>query len=447
MHASITQRLINGFSANVYGQTINVCIQLFGVPILLHFWGPRLYGEWLILSAIPVYLSMSDLGLAQSAGNDMTQRVARGDQQGALIVFHTIGALIALCSLAGLAVIIILLTVTPIPDLLPVQLLSPRKAAWVVGLLSADVLILINEGTIHAGFRANGGYAFHTAFYSSVLFAQNAFLWVSAAAGGDPVAGAAVFLLLRLVTTPLAASLLVRKYEWITIGVSHARWQDLRLLFRPALANLAFPLTQSLNIQGMRLAVGTTMGPIAVVVFTTLRTLTRLILQAGATIIHAFEPEMAAAYGSDNLCLLRKFYIQATQLTVVITFGLAGILYWTSDWILTFWTHGTVTMDSRLFGWLMASTMTGTFWYGSLIVLKAANRHLRAAVFSMIAAALALVLAYGILVDTDRLSDVGFVLMLMDAAVAVYLIPIACRLTGENWQRFLRQLLNVCCRS
>jgi O-antigen/teichoic acid export membrane protein len=444
MHATIIQRLVKGFSANVYGQAVSVCIQLFGVPILLHFWGPRLYGEWLILSAVPVYLSISDLGFAQSAGNDMTQKVARGDREGALSVFQSIGALIALCSLSGLTVVIILLTATPIPDLFPVQLLSPREAAWVVGLLAADVLILINEGTIHAGFRANGGYALHTVFHSSTILAQNALLWISATAGRGPIAGAGAFLLVRLLATPLAAIMLVRTYDWITIGVSHIRWQDLHRLFRPAIANSAFPLTQSLNIQGMRLVVGTTIGPIAVVIFTTLRTLTRLILQASATIGHASEPEMAAAYGSGDILLLRRLYIHTTRLTIVITLGLVLILYWASNWILAFWTHGTVAMDSRLFCWLLASAVAGTFWYGSLIVLKAANRHLGAAIFSLITAGLTLILAYGMLTHSGRLSEAGFALMLMDASVAVYVIPIACRLSGEGWQQFLRQLFNAC---
>jgi len=55
-------RILKGVYANVYGQAVTAVIQLAGVPILLHLWGTRLYGEWLIVFANPAYLSMTDLG-------------------------------------------------------------------------------------------------------------------------------------------------------------------------------------------------------------------------------------------------------------------------------------------------------------------------------------------------------------------------------------------------
>ena len=79
MDRHVTRRILHGLSANAYGQLVVIVIQLAGVPILLHAWGTQLYGEWLILAAIPTYLSMADLGFSQSAGNDMTARMARGD--------------------------------------------------------------------------------------------------------------------------------------------------------------------------------------------------------------------------------------------------------------------------------------------------------------------------------------------------------------------------------
>ncbi len=441
MSSSIINRLVKGFSANAYNQVVIACTQLFGVPFLLHFWGTRLYGEWLILSAIPVYLSMADLGFSQTAGNDMTQRVARGDYKGALAVFQSIGLLIAICSSAGLAFVIALLSATPIACLLPMQMLSSRQVAWIIGLLAAEVLVSINEGTMHAGFRAGGGYAFHTALNASTLLIQNTALWLSAFAGGGAVAGAATFLVVRLLAFPFTVMLLVRRYPWIKLGVANARRAHARRLLRPAVANLAFPLARGLNIQGMRIVVGMVLGPIAVVTFTALRTLARVILQASMTISHACEPEFATAFGNGDNVLLRKLYVHTTQLTICLAFALAVVLFGTKNWILAFWTHGKVVMDARLFAWLMASTVVGTLGYGSLVVMKAANRHIRVAIYFMTAAGLAVALTYSMLSTTGRISDAGYVLMLMDTAVAAYVIPVACRLSGSNLRVFLRQLL------
>jgi O-antigen/teichoic acid export membrane protein len=192
----------------------------------------------------------------------------------------------------------------------------------------------------------------------------------------------------------------------------------------------------------MRIIVGATLGPIAVVLFTTLRTLTRLISQASAIIAHASEPEMAAAYGNRETTLLRKLYIHTTQLTSVMTIGMAVILYCSSDFILEIWTHGKVEMDYRLLGWLMAGAVISTFWRISLIVLKAANLHLRASIFFATASALSVLVAYCLLSITGRVSDVGFILLIMDITFAAYVLPFAYRLTGDNWQQFFRRLIN-----
>ena len=105
MHHHVTRRILHGLGANAYGQLVVIVIQLAGVPILLHAWGTQLYGEWLILAAIPTYLSMTDLGFSQSAGNDMTARMARGDIAGALAVFQSLSVLVYGLALAGLVLV------------------------------------------------------------------------------------------------------------------------------------------------------------------------------------------------------------------------------------------------------------------------------------------------------------------------------------------------------
>src|SRR5205823_6843927 len=114
MHATAFRRIAKGFGANAYDQVVTVIIQIVGVPILLHAWGAQLYGEWLILFAIPAYLSMTDLGFSQSAGNDMTARVARGDRNGALGVFQSLNLLILVVTVVGLFCVAVAASTLPL---------------------------------------------------------------------------------------------------------------------------------------------------------------------------------------------------------------------------------------------------------------------------------------------------------------------------------------------
>jgi len=61
---AIKKRLKKGFSANSFGFFVNLFIQVFTIPVLILYWGVDLYGEWLIISAIPAYLNFTNLGLS-----------------------------------------------------------------------------------------------------------------------------------------------------------------------------------------------------------------------------------------------------------------------------------------------------------------------------------------------------------------------------------------------
>src|SRR4029077_1734002 len=85
----VRARLVRGLSATALSPIVTAVIQLSTVPCLLHFWGAAKYGDWLILSAIPSYLSLSDLGFGDASGSDMTMRVAAGDRHGAIETFQS----------------------------------------------------------------------------------------------------------------------------------------------------------------------------------------------------------------------------------------------------------------------------------------------------------------------------------------------------------------------
>jgi O-antigen/teichoic acid export membrane protein len=416
--------------------------QLAGVPILLYFWGTQLYGEWLILFAIPAYLSMTDLGFSQSAANDMTQRNARGDAGGALRVFQSLVALVLSAALAGLLIVTTLLNFLPRGIWLPFHAISPNAVFWILWLLSAEVLIKLTEGASHAGFRASGAYPLHVSIYFTTLLLQHSGVWLLAALGFGPIAAAAAFLVVRAVVTPMVAMLLVRRHRWLCYGLTHARVSELRRLAKPALANIGFPLAQALNIQGMVLVVGAVLGPVAVVTFSILRTLTRLALQCVLSISHATEPELAAAYGVGDDALLRRLYEQVVRAGFWLALGAALALWLGGDWVVDTWTHGEVVVNPALFHWLLATAVAGALWYSGLIVLKGANLHVRAAWIYAFSAGLAVALAYVAMAMTGRVETAGMALLLIDAAMAAYALRAAARVCRESMWRILTSAVN-----
>ena len=232
------------------------------------------------------------------------------------------------------------------------------------------------------------------------------------------------------------------RHRSLRYGVSHARIHELRALIKPAVANTAMPLAMALNIQGMTLVVGATLGSAAVVVFSTLRTLTRVGLRLVMSISHAVEPELAASWGAQDKRRMQSLYGYALSSSFWVSLGVATVLFFLGSWVLSAWTDAKVAMDSALFRWLLLSAVATVLWFNGLSMLKAANRHLRSSLWYVFSSLAALVLAACLLYSFEKLSYAGLALLVTDALMAVYVIFAAGRLIDLSPSRILLQMVD-----
>jgi O-antigen/teichoic acid export membrane protein len=330
----------------------------------------------------------------------------------------------------GMVLTSVLLWRLPLQDWFQFRVMDASTARWALWLLAAEVFARLPNGVTHAGFRASGEYALHIGLDNTTRLLQFAGVWGTALVGGGPIAAAAVYFGIRALVTPVLAVALVRRHPWLRFGLARARIGELRRLFRPALASMAIPVAQALNIQGMVLVIGAVLSPLAVVVFSTLRTLTRLALQMVLVVSHAAEPELAAVYGAGKQALAQALFIHALRASLWLAVTAATCLALFGGIIVNVWTHGKVAMDPALFAWLLGSAVATALWYSGLIVLKAANRHLRAAALLVLSSSGVVGVAAVLLSWTGDLATAGLALLLMDVVMASFTLQAAARLLG-----------------
>src|SRR5271154_7624064 len=109
----LRERFVRGFGVSALSPVVTAAIQLGSVPLLLHAWGATKYGEWLLLSAVPSYLTLSDLGFGDASGSDMCMRVASNDKEGALETFQSSWVLVTLVSFVALALVSVISCLVP----------------------------------------------------------------------------------------------------------------------------------------------------------------------------------------------------------------------------------------------------------------------------------------------------------------------------------------------
>jgi O-antigen/teichoic acid export membrane protein len=179
-------RLVRGVAATALGPLVSALVQLGGVPILLHSWGAARYGDWLVLSAVPSYLALSDLGFGNASGSDMTLRVAAGDRAGALRTFQSSWILVTVFSVFCLVVACAIAAWAPWATMLKLSTLSSHDASKILALLGCYVLVGQQTGVFESGYRADGNFATGTAMGAAIRFVE----WFAATAAA--VAGASL---------------------------------------------------------------------------------------------------------------------------------------------------------------------------------------------------------------------------------------------------------------
>lgn len=370
-----TLRLGRTLSAQAYGQAVTLAVQIALVPLLLHAWGVRIYGVWLLLSAVPFYLTFSDFGFTYVAKNAMVMAVAAGRRDTATRIFHSIYALLCLAApllLAGSATVIF---IADISGWLAQDTITPPTARAVLLLLIVNVLLYQFFLLVCAGIRSENRPASEVIWAASARLLEGVAVAAAALAGHGLVAAAAAMVAARLLCLLAAYHWLRRLSGWLRLGVRHADRATLAELWRPAVAYMVLPLAQAMLIQGPVLIVGGALGAAAAVIFSTTRTVTRVGMAAINMINNSVTSEYAALAGrGDDQRADRLLRVQA-GVTLALTGMYALAVLVAAPLILPQLTHGAVQPAYPFLPLLVGAVAAEMLWSALFTPVAAVNRH------------------------------------------------------------------------
>jgi O-antigen/teichoic acid export membrane protein len=207
----------------------------------------------------------------------------------------------------------------------------------------------------------------------------------------------------------------------------------------PALGFIAFPLGYAITLQGFTIVIGAMLGPIAVVSFSTLRTLSRMILQVMTVIKHALWPELSRAFGEGNVALARMLHRQAWRATLALSL-LGSVFLWILGPLLYgLWLHHAVSFDSTCFHVLLAVVVVNSLWEASAVIPMSFNGHFRIAVLYSTTAAASLGLAW-MLIPTMGTVGAALALLAADGFMSLVVLRTALSHTEDGLRNFAGSL-------
>lgn len=389
----VLQRLVRGIVAQGYGHAVAIGLQVAAVPILLSVWGDARYASWLLLSALSTYLTLSDLGFAQAATNDMTVSMANGETDKARRTYQSllafglgIGSLVILSGL-------VLATGLPLTDLLNLHGVAESEAKAVTVILTVQVALAILNGGLTGGLRAEGRFATMSAVNNTARLAEGLASLAAAVAGGGVVGAAVAILLVRLISTSAVIALLWRASEVFRPSFAQAKLEEIRRLAGPSLSYLAFPIGNALMIQGVLTLVGLRI-PAAVALFATSRTLARLGTTMLGSVNHVFLFDYGRTLGAGD----KTAFIRLLRLNGLIVAGglitYVGLMIVVGPAFYTLWTAGRLQLDLVLFGALVGLSTAEAVWAYVQTPLIAINAHRYVTMAYLLGAVAVLTLGY-----------------------------------------------------
>lgn len=369
--------------AGAFGQAVVIVIQVFSLPLFLKQWDTATYGVWLLLSAMPSYLSMTDVGMVATAGNRMTMAMGHGDRQEANRLFHSAFMFVVCVVAVALAIAI------PMALFMPLNGIGNWDQRVAVCALTVGVLIAQFGGLADAIFRATGRFALAVMLGNVLRLLEWGGMMAGLFLDGSFSAVAMGGLVVRIACTVVLVLVSRAGGHGLTWHWRYASMDEIKALFKPALSFMVFPLSSALSLQGITLLVGHFFGPAVVAVFNSYRTIARVAVQATSILANAVWGEFSYLFGQGGTAAVRPIYARSFMFGVLGSAGLSTVLYFAAPLLLRVWSHGHIAFYAGPMLILLAYAAVAGTWHVPRVLLLSTNQHIGLAQWSMAGALMA----------------------------------------------------------
>jgi O-antigen/teichoic acid export membrane protein len=383
----LVKRIYSGLGANVFGQLVSIAIQLLSVPVFLYYWSVTKYGEWLMLSAIPAYFAMADIGVVSVAANKMTMHTARGERAESNGVFKNAFVF------TFLLIIFFFILAAALIYLVDFSVLKGGDEKLALLVLVCLALLNIFGGLVEAVFRASGRYAQGTYFLNLARLAEWGLGILFLVLGWGFLGVALGFFAGRLLALVFIWGYAKNKFPNFTWSSQGTRWVEIKSMVVPGVGFMAFPIGNAVSIQGLSLLVGATFGAGALAVFNTYRTLSRVLVQLITAVSRAVWPEISKLYAEKKYASIKRVCLMGSVSIGLLSIFSSVVLYYSAGFILQKWTHGKIEFDAFLFFLFLLATVATAFWQLAMVVTMATNTHTQLSIVFLAASVMVVVLA------------------------------------------------------
>lgn len=379
--------------ANYYQVGVVFFNQILLVPLYIIYWGTEIYSDWIVLTAVSSFFTMSDLGLNSVTRNRVCMKWAGGDREEcrSLLVNNYIlilgmGAVILLLSLGGVFLF-------DFDKLLGLHVIDKSTASAVFVLLIVQIFLNMASTIMDSVYSANSVHS-KGVYINNTARLINALIILTGI-----VCGLSLPMIVLLGLLPYMISLIykqidiAKRYDF-KISLSDYNKPLLKSVIAPSIAFMSFPAGNYLIYQGFTLVVNKYFGANTLVLFNTTRTLVNFVRTMVDSITQGVKPELSVAWGKGDRQRVKSLHYRSLGASVLFASLLCVMLLIFGSFIYQIWTNGEIVFSYTLMLSFFVVVICNSFWNANSTILIAINKHSKIGVIYMVSAIVAISTAY-----------------------------------------------------
>ena len=436
----VKKALFSNLLAGGWTKISIVLVRLVQVPLILLALGVEDYGRWLVLSSISTWLNLANIGFGDVAANEMPMAIAAGDFDKAKEVFSTTLALITAIGIIGVVLVFSIVPFIPIEHFLGVPGKRANEVSFAVIWLAVSIFISFYFDAFLGKFRS--ARKTHVSIVITSFFPWvdllAVFITLQFTKRFDMLA---LSLLISIIVRVIIYSAISRRImPGISFSINLVQIKRFKELFRKGLAFQAFPLGNALLFQGNLLIVQAILGPVAVTIFGTARTLVRTLNQAMELINQAMWPELTYLFGANDLVKAARLHRIGVGVSIIVsTLGVLFLIFF-GQTLYGFWLGKSLKLSQHLLIFFLLPIPFNVFWFTSSVVHLATNKHEGLAKRYLIATSMSAV-ACAILSYLLGIEGAALSTLMADIVLIPFVLKRSLMLTNDTWPNFTSGLI------
>ncbi len=434
---SLKKNLLKNGLASTLQKGIRVLEQLFLVPFFISAWGAEYYGEWLTLTIIPSVLAFSELGFGTAASNTMVLRYAAGDKQGAANIARSGFWMVTGLIVAGHLISAIAIILLKHFDIFDKSIIDAQDAIIAVSLMISARLFNFYRQLYDGYFRAARRAALSLNLDNMYRLLQIVSGFIVLILGGGIVPFALVSFLLAALYNPVYVLLGKNTLKLRELHSATIHKDELKATFRTGIGFLLNPVWQAIYFQGTTFVVRIVLGPGAVAIFNTVRTLSRSINQLYSILNASIFPELQYLIGEKLWGKARQLFRISLMATFVAALAGMVFLFFFGLWFYQIWTSKALDPPTAMWNIFIVGIGFNALWWTSGVVFRAFNQPYKFALSGVIGAILSVGATY-FLAPVWGLTGAAIGTVVLDVFMALLILPIAIKTLKMSFQELLR---------